>query len=315
MIQHINIVFDSGGIGDCIARLVPILYIQKYHPNIIVHLFVPDFFKEFAIRCINTKQVIVKSFSDLQKKPKILNKSGAMYAYAKFETRCNNLASHMVDHAFFIMNFQPIDTNDKNYPKVNLEGISIDRFNLPERYAVLSTGYTSEVREFLPEHINKISTFLLEQGITPVYLGKGESHNGVGHVIKPVFKEDIDFSKGVNLINQTTLLESAKIIEKSKFLLGLDNGLHHIAGCVDEVPIVMGLTTVLKEHRMPYRKGVLGYNVYPVEATKEELDCIACQSTKPFAYGHKFTTCYTKTKKCLEIVNADKYIVQIKKLL
>lgn len=308
----INFLLDDGGFGDSIARIPVLKYIEKNYPNVIVHAWVPPYFKEFAKRCItNHKQIIIRDFTELNK----YKKAQPTYSYA--HNHIKNLASHMTDHAFFVMNFQPTSINDKNYPKVKLDDVvlSSDITNvLPKKYAVLSTGYTSPVREWKPEHINKVSDYLNSMGITPVYLGKTESDNKTGHIIKAIFEEEIDFSKGVSLIDQTDLVESAKIIEGAELVIGLDNGLIHVAACTD-VKIVVGYTTLFSQHRLPIRDNVLGNNCYPVELTDKELDCRGCQSRECFRFNHDFKQCYKGTMECLKLLDSDKYIFAINKAI
>lgn len=293
--------------------MVPINFIERHYPNIRVHLWVPVFFRDYAKRCVTTKNIFIRDFTEAAKHWK---HGMPTYVFGNKADRFNNLSCHMVDHAFFFLNFQPISIKDKNYPRVNLDGVKLPpNVDLPEKYAVVCTGFTTEVRELLPEHVNKISDYLVEQGITPVYLGNKAAPNGMGHVIMPKFHEEVDYSKGIDLLNQTSLLQAAKVIEGSKCLVGLDCGLHHIAGCTD-VPIVMGFSSLLAEHRLPYRNGVLGDGCYPVELTDEENKHRGFQSKSPFAYNRNFTRFICdEERNVLKQLNADKYIEQIRKLL
>lgn len=301
---------SNGGVGDCIARLPVIKYIEKHYPTIIVHVWVPGYMKEFTKRCfIGCKSVIVRDFTEAAK----FKKTQPTYAFANLHLK--NIASHMTDHAFFVMNFQPRYTSDKNYPKIDLSNIVLPKdIVLPEKYAVMCTGFTSPVREWLPEHINKVSDHLLSLGITPVFLGRTESSNGRGHVIKPVFREEIDFNKGLNLIDKTDLVQSAKVIEGAQCIIGLDNGLIHVAACTD-TKIVVGYTTVFKEHRLPYRNGIMGDGCEVVELTAQDLKCFSCQSKFVFKYNWDFKGCSTGTFACLKLLCGDKYIAAIDKIL
>jgi ADP-heptose:LPS heptosyltransferase len=308
----IQVLFSDGGIGDCIARLVPLIYLNRLYPNCDVKLFVPDYFKEFAKRCLSTRIKPI-SFSEVTANQSLYVDALPTYSYDKYHSRFNNLATHMVDHAFNFMNFQPTDLQDKNYPKVNLKGVHVS-YSLPEKYAVMAVGFTSSVREWLPEHINKVSDYLVQQGITPVYLGKSASPNGVGHVIKPTFRQEINYNNGINLIDKLDLLESAKVISKAQFTVGLDSGLTHVTGCTT-TPLIVGYTSVAKEHRLPYREGVLGHKCYPVELTQKELACIGCQSRMFLKFNHKFTECPETHLKCLKLLTGDKYIEAIRKCI
>jgi ADP-heptose:LPS heptosyltransferase len=256
-LTHYNILFDDGGIGDCIARLPPIEFMTHFYPQIKVHLWVPDYFVEFTERCL-TAGPIVKGFSEGKKKynDKFLARAFTIH-------KINNLAMHMTDHAFLCLLNMQVNTKYRNYLSIKVPDVNISAFKLPEKYVVLCTGFTTTVRQFLPEHVNNVTKYIVSKGYTPVFLGKRESNNGANYVIRGNFADSIDFSYGIDLIDKTSLVESAKIIAGAKTIVGLDNGLLHVAGCTD-VPIVGGFTTVNPNHRMPYRRGVLGWNYYPV---------------------------------------------------
>lgn len=300
--------------GDCIARLVPFLYFEHFYPTIQFHVWVPSFFVEFAKRCVG-KNVLVRDMADIKKKLK------TEYRTYNFNShRVNNLSTHFTVEAFSKFNAYIPDPNWHNYPKARLDDVRIDKYNLPEKYFVICPGSTSPVRELLPEHINKINDYCINRGFTPVFLGRSASDNGAGFVIAPKFREEVDYTKGINLIDKTSLVETVKIIQKAQFIVGLDNGLLHMAACTD-IPIVCGFTTVYSEHRLPYRNGIMGYDCYPVELNEQELKCRGCQSKFIFLFTgkdgkpHDFKTCYEGTKKCLELLNSDRYIKAIEQLI
>lgn len=308
-IIHINILFDEGGVGDAIARLPAIQYILDNHPHVILHLWLGDYFVDFAKRALKFhKNIIVKGFSEKHKYKEFLGRAFGIHKYL-------NLASHMTSHAFHVLcNYEPRN-EEMNYLPMDVSDIDISKFNLPDKYVVVCTGFTSDVREFLPKHVNEISGYLLQKGYIPVFLGKEETTTGKGKdAIKGYFKEEILYDKGINLINKTSLLETTKIIHNSKTIVGLDNGLIHIAATSD-IPIVVGFTTVLSRHRLPYRKDLIGWNCYPVELTKEELACRGCQSLWHFTYEHRFDSCFYKDKMCTQLLTSDKYIKELEKIL
>jgi ADP-heptose:LPS heptosyltransferase len=307
----INVLFDDGGLGDCIARLPAVKFIYDNHSHVHIHLYVPDFFYDFAKSCLKgtEKRITVTKWSSIGK----AHKSG--YPTKIFRTNpYTNLASHMTEHAFqIICNTVPEDKNVLNYLKPDLSKISIEHFNLPNNYVVITTGYTAPVREFLPEHINAISQYVESRGFTPVFLGKKNTASGLEHVIEGSFNTEIDYSVGIDLIDKTDLFQATKICQNAKAVVGLDNGILHLAGCTD-VPIVGGFTTVNPIHRMPYRNGVLGDNYYAV-VPPDTLKCRFCQSNWQFTYNHEFTTCKYEDLKCLSQVEASLYISQLEKLL
>jgi len=221
----------------------------------------------------------------------------------------------MTEHAFNVICNTGAKPVDMNYLTVKTNGISVKRFNLPEKYVVMTTAYTAKVRQFLPKHINSVSQYIKSKGYEVVFLGKKETKTGAClDTINGEFDADIDFNIGIDLNDKTTLLESLLIIKGAKTIVGLDNGLLHLAGTTD-IPIVGGFTTVNPEHRMPYRDGIMGKNYYPVVLDNTELACSHCQSNFNFTFRFDFRKCYHDDFKCLEMLNADKYIAELDKIL
>lgn len=307
----INILFDDGGLGDCVARLPAVKWIYDYHPHVHVHLFVPDFFYDFAKACLKgtEKRITITKWSEGGKK----HKSG--YPTKSFRSNpYGNLGAHLTEHAFqIICNTVPDDKNALNYLKPDLTNTKIEQFNLPENYVVITTGYTASVREFLPTYTNAIANYVKSRGYVPVFLGKKHIPSGSGHVIEGNFNTEIDYSIGIDLIDKTDLLQATKVCQNSRAVVGLDNGILHLAGSTD-CNIVGGFTTVNPTHRMPYRNGTLGYNYYPV-VPSENLKCRFCQSNMQFTYNHEFTKCYYEDTKCVSELKAELYIEQIRKII
>jgi len=90
-------------------------------------------------------------------------------------------------------------------------------------------------------------------------------------------------------------------------IIGLDNGLIHLAGMTD-VPIVAGYTTVDPYYRVPYRHGVKGWNCYVVEPTSE---CRYCQTEHFETYGINFLECGIMSKECMYSLTFDKWLAKI----
>lgn len=293
--------------------MVPLLYFQKHYKPVQFKLWVPDYFVNYAKACLKDKtQFTVRGFSEVQKK---FNKDLPTYSFAKH--RINNLAMHLVTEAYVKFNTEPPSVEDCNYPKPDLSNVNITKYNLPKekQYAILCTGFTAPVREWKPEHINKVIDYLLSKDIIPVFLGKSQSYNGAGHTITPIFREEINFHKGINLIDKVPeLLETAKIIDGAKLIVGLDNGLLHIAACT-KCPIVAGYTTLLSKHRLPYRYNRLGGGCEAVELTDEEFPRRALQSRALFLYRFDFKNAYENDYSFLDLLNGDKYIQAIEKIL
>lgn len=305
----VNVLFDNGGIGDMVAWLPAVKYIVDTHPHIRISLWVPDFFYDFAKSCLKSNRILVSKWSE-----------GAKSYISGVPSRSfrlnpvSNMGLHMTEHGFFTLcNTTPDDLNSYNYLQPDLSKTDITKFNLPEKYVVVSTGYTAEVRQFMPQYINEVVKHVKSKGYEVVFLGKKVTDTGTKFQIKGEFATDIDYSAGIDLIDKTSLFEATKVCSNSKAVVGLDNGILHLAGCTD-VPIVGGFTTVKPEHRMPYRNGIKGQNYYPV-VPPESLACRFCQSNWQFSFNNDFAKCFYQDAKCTKELGADLYIKELDKIL
>lgn len=306
--EHINVQFDNGGLGDCIAQMPAIKYIRDYAPNVTLHCWTHDYFVDFAKKLC--PGVIIHGLSEAKKKfnPKLAS-------VRMSHPQHTNLGSHMVDVGFHLLADKQVPIEHKNYLSLPTNNIKIDKFKLPDKYIVLSVGFTVPVREMLPSVANGIIDYCKGQNIPVVVLGNQITLASSGYTIVGQFKEEINYQDTINLINKTNLLESAAIIARSNGIVGLDNGLLHVAGCT-EAPIVAAYTTVRPEHRLPIRHNELGWNCYSIEPPVS-LACRGCQSNMIHVYDHDFRKCYYDEviPSCVKLITADKYIEHIKKLI
>ena len=305
-LEHVNVLFDSYGFGDYIAFLPVIKYVRDHAPNIVQHVWVRDFFLDLAKNLV--PGVIIKPLSKGEKE------YNAKMAGVKLDwPNHTTLGTHTTDFGFHVLLDKQVESKFKNYCSLDTSKIDITKFNLPEKYVVLSTGFTSPVREMIPETANGIIDYCKSKGYEVVALGSTDAKSGVGANIKGFFNDKINFDDTICLVNQTSPTEAGKIIAGAKIIVGLDNALLHLAGCT-EIPIVGGFTTVDPKHRMPYRHDELGWNYYPVEPN-ESLECRGCQSNFVHVYDHDFRECYYGDRLCVTQLTADKYIEQLEKIL
>jgi ADP-heptose:LPS heptosyltransferase len=303
---HMNVLMEDGGLGDSIARLPAIKYVADHHKHIQQHLWVHKYFKEFAKNCLVGTNVIVRGWDEEKKFKPRLTRCFGRHIY-------NNMASHLTKHAFHVLVNKDVEDEFLNYLQPDLSKVDIIKFNLPKNYVVMTTGFTANARQFYSEYINEINAYIVSRGYSVVFLGKKEINTGTKHIIKGAFSNEIDFSIGYNLIDQTSLLETTKIISEAKTIIGLDNGILHLAGCTD-IPIVGSFSSVEPRFRMPYRRNILGWNYYPV-VPDVSLKCRFCQSNQTYTHGHSFTECYYKDYACLNMMKPNLYIEQLEKLL
>lgn len=313
-VEPVNIFLNGGGVGDHIAAFPAVRAALKQ--NIDPTLWVPNFFHEFAVRMFTGLKVM--AFRDIELRDKMAA------AVQTISSTHSPMRMHLVDYAASMIVDKQLDPEEKNYLKYPVGSLDTSKYNLPERFVVLTPGHTAPVREWSPEIVNSVAAYLIDKDITPVFLGSDQTLSVVSCGSQSVtykgnFNKKIDYSVGINLINKTSLSEAAEIMAKSLAVVGLDNGLLHLAGCTD-APIVGGFTTVDPKYRMPYRNDILGWNFYPV-VPPESLGCRFCQSNWSFVYEHDFKLCYYKERgrdteiQCTKQVSADKYIDELRKLL
>lgn len=304
--EKINILLDDGGLGDQICRMSAIRHMHDHNLHCTFYVWVPDYFVDLARHL--APDITIGSFTDAKTKY-----DATIPGRQTNVKNIHNLACHLVDHAFHVLACREVDIYHKNYLQLSTKGIYVHDFKLPEKYVVITTGFTANVREMIPSVVNELSDYILKKGYTPVFLGSKQVPTGAEHVIEGTFKEEIDYCKGISLIDKTTLLQTGRIISESAAIVGLDNGLLHLAGCT-KVPIVMGFTTVKPEHRVPYRNSELGWNVYPV-VPPETLKCRFCQSNWDFLYDHDFRECFYRDTMCKFLLTSDRYIEKLEQIL
>lgn len=309
--KSVNFMLLDGGVGDQIAALTPIAYTIKHYPWVTPLCWVPDYLVDFA-KNVLPEGTYIKGLSSLR------------YSYnpnkptktTKWDGHTSSMKVHVMDYAFLRLLDENPDIQHKNYLKVDFSQVPPKDLNLPDKYAVFTTGFTAEVREWLPTEVNKTARWCVDNGITPVFLGQTQTATGTKHQIKGTFKEEIDFSLGISLIDKTTLLEAAAIMQHSKAVLGVDNGLLHLAGCTD-AEIIAGYTTVNPNIRAPIRHNTLTYNFTAI-TPPATLDCRFCQQTTNFLYGHDYRFCYQKQAdkklKCLNAMAAENFIEILEQL-
>lgn len=304
--QQINIAFNFGGIGDDICRLPALKYLLKTWTHAKVTLACPDYLISVIEHFFEGKLERVIPFSKMTPE---LAKNKWIQTKTEFFTPMH---THLVDHAFsYICDTMYVPVEEKNYLQFDLEKIDITKFRLPERYVVITTGYTAEVRRLPANTINRLAGWLNLKGYTPVFLGnKSTFRGGVAESIEGKFDEEIDFNKGIDFRDQTTLLQAAKIMASSNAVVGLDNGLLHVAGCT-AAPIIAAYTNALPEHRLPIRNNVLGWACRVVMPP----GCYSCQSTTNFLPDQDYRNCVWPKLACNDKLTADLFIRELEKIL
>lgn len=301
----LNIYLSKGGLGDSIARLPAINYLLSAYPHIEhVQVFCQDYFVEFGMHLLRAHAGRVQLYGYSMQEEVLGREEAASEQRPAMMTDSvhhTTMRTHLTDHAFHTLtDSAPLDAKWKNY----LKAASMTRpTGLPKEYVVVTTGFTAANREWLPGYVNEV---VKASPLPVVFLGKNETafYAVKGGTTEATFRTEVEFDRGLNLVDKTDLFEACNIMAHAKAVLGVDNGLLHLAACTD-VPIVAGYTSVSPLHRMPYRRDQLGWNVYPVGP---DLACKFCQTQMGFVYHFDFRRCYYNDYTCVKEITPDKFI-------
>lgn len=224
------------------------------------------------------------------------------------------MRTHPVDYAFHMLVDIHAEMKDKNYLKIRADEIDLPSdIILPDRYVVIAATATERVKTMPNETVNEISKYVISKGYVPVFIGKTESHTGEGNNKIKGNVADIDYSLGLNLLDKTDILQTAKIIEGAQVFVGMDGGATHIAG-VTKTKIVVGYTFINPNHNLPIRNDQIGYDCYPI-VPDESLKCRFCQTNCNFYYNHDFRKCIYNDYLCLSYMTSNKFIKELEKIL
>lgn len=307
--KEVNFILMDGGVGDHVASLTAVNYITNKYDFIKPLVWTPDFLADFS-RHLLPSRALVRDFSSMQRyyNPELPTKT------TKWDGIVSPMKTSCLEYAFMKLCDEKPSISDMNYLQIKPNKIDISKFDTPQqRYVVITTGYTASVREFPAKEVNKLVNWCLNNHLGVVFLGSTSTKTGTAHTIKGNFDTTIDYTKGLNLIDKTTLLEAARIMHDSVAVMGVDNGLLHVAGTTDTW-IIGGFTTVNSEARMPVRSNILGYKYLPV-VPDENLVCRFCQVKTNFIYDHNYMTCLYKDNLCTAHMTADKFIAHLQTIL
>lgn len=299
----INFIFSQGGIGDYINWIPAIEWIAKENPHIKAKLIVPDYFYSLARLFLKGCNVKIFRISELKR---VIKADELVCSPHDFKPYINATGAHLLDLGF--MYYAALDKAPPDYNRLPVarfeDGELITMvFQLRQqypRYAVFTPGATADARTVPALHFNRLVEYTLNLGITPVFLGSTNFSNNKNYVAK--FDTNYDFSKGVDLREKTSLIEALQIMETATFVIGLDNGLLHLAACTN-APLIFGYNITTVAHREPRRfHNAPLINIY---LENDQLGCIGCQSNMRFLKGHSFKTCLYNDYVCTDMLFAN----------
>ena len=214
-------------------------------------------------------------------------------------------AIHLAQFASFKLVDRLLDKKDLNY--VPLPTVDVSRFGVDfSKTVVLITSYRDVTRMWKAEYMLEVAAWIRGRGLTPVFIGKTDMN--LDSSVRPKTSLPDDVSEyGLDLRNQTNMLELTTICGLSKAVVGLDSGPIHLAGTT-KVPIVCGYTSVSPEYRIPIREEGI---TYPVSSG---VPCDGCESKWAGNFWN-YENCYLGTNACCENMTADRFIEKLELFL
>lgn len=298
----VSFVFAQGGVGDYINWCASMRFIHETYPQVDGRIYVSELFLEVARYLFKDyPRWQVYHRDDFDK----YYERGSALCYPKPGTQLiNACGAHLMDVGqWYFTCIDPLPDEYRWLPEIKYDG----PWKWPEldpesNFAIFTPGATSEVRTAPVEGFNRTVEHTIKKGITPVFLGKCE----LSENYQAKFAH-YDLSKGIDLRERTNLIEATQIMRKARFIIGLDNGLLHMAGTTD-CPTIFGHNVATIPHRALRRRNGITINV---TLTENELACIGCQSRMRFIARHDFRECFFKTREpakdrlCLKLLYKD----------
>lgn len=318
----LNFLFMNGGMGDYLTWIQPILWLANEATWIEGTVVCPTYFKEIldyflkpftTWRYADYKDITsIPEFKDVPFRGPVELARESLNATGAHLSTCG--------WVYFTNKDKPAPGYEHyaQFPAKFLESLELPpeaaALN-PKKYAVITTGITTNSRAVPQGGWNPIIDHIRSKGLTPVFLGKSTMETGNASNVLTGWVDGTNYAAGLDLRDKTTLLQAAAIMHKAAFVIGHDNGLLHLAGCTPDVPIIFGYNIAAPEHRRPSRPNG---RVFDITLTPKELACIHCQSNTNFVIGYNFKECFYKDLACMKMLferNGIRWLQQIDHVL
>lgn len=303
------IVMNNGGLGDHICAMPAIFALLENYPQLTPTYYIHSYFKPLF-------RVFMKYRGHRYKKKNLqFIERGTSYEFKQAlyfsERQHTSMRRSLINFAFqCYLDREPLNDLEAAYPTFDYRYVPLEAFKLPDRFVVVCSGYTAPARAWSGVEMNKVIEWLSETGYTPVFLGSSQVAPG----ISGNFDGEVAFEKGLDLREKTSLIQAAAILGAAKAVVGVDNGLLHLAACTS-TPIVAGFPTVDPAARQFIRPNGKRMENVKVIVPDESLTCRWCQSRINFVAKHDFKECYYGDYKCRDHMSGEKFIEALKELL
>lgn len=304
----IHFILSQGGLGDYINWIPSFEWLAEENPHVIAKIYLQEPFRSVAKYLLKKYEPRMSVHAPEELKDLVKEGHGICNGN-EYSLYINATGAHLMDLGFMLhCTASEAFEGYNRLPKIDykddyaLELLGATEENDPPPYAVFTPGATVEARAMPAKALNELVQYTKDKGITPVFLGKKDFAEGKrteNYYAK--FKDDYDFSLGLDLREKTTLLQATQIMGGARFVLGVDNGLLHFAGCT-EVPIIFGHTVATVKQRDIRRPKGTTINI---AIDKKDLPCIGCQANMRYIIGHNFSKCVYDDYKCLELLFAN----------
>lgn len=297
---HVNVCSNFGGMGDMVARLPAIKYMIEHFQQNIVQVYWHDYFVDVAKLLLpETVRLRHRTLTEMEW-------ADTRVPLLDFSPRhISSFSMHLTQNAFLMI------TNRVMEERRNMTYLQAPVLDLPRKFdkrllknaVIITTGFTAPAREWPVEHINAVIAWCKRKKYTPVLLGNSQRVDlGNKGGVEASFKtEELHTDGCYNLINKTSLIDAIAIIQRAKAVVGVDNGLLHLASCTP-TPVVWGFTSVLAKHRLPTRP-----EGYKTAYVKPDVSCYGCQSRAYFV-THDFRKCLYGDYQCTKEMTGNKFI-------
>jgi hypothetical protein len=184
---------------------------------------------------------------------------------------------------------------------------------LQKKYVVVCTSSMVPSRWVSGKHLNPLIEHIKYLGLTPVFLGKKDvCSNGS---LLSYNAEDISFHLGLDMREQTSVVDAAIIMQHAVATIGLDCGLLHLAAIMKDSNVIFAYNILRPEKRRPRRNWGKTIDVF---LTDEELACSACQDKWPQFLTHTFHKCKYQDNLCIDLLfgnGAEKFRHALKEIM
>lgn len=294
--QLLQVIMDAGGLGDSIARLVAVRESLRLAPYLDLRIFVPNYFKPLVLACTDLKdylengRLLVFSFDE---RAANVNHEQPGVQFSKRTHTPGRLS--LVDDGLLTI-ADTLDTINGEF--VNRDYVTIETQCKPYRETTiaLTSEATNSVRSMRAEETAKLAKWLGERGHNVILLGSSK---------------DGPEMHGLDLRGETALIEAHAWLACCHYVIGVDNGLMHLAGTIEDGPaIIAGYTSIDPHYREIVRNGapIVVQRITPSMPGER-----FCQSQHNFLFGHDFRDCLYGDNAVANQLTADLFIEACKR--